>query len=174
MARDFSGVDEEMLILEQEAFYRIGADKEDLLALYHNYKKSKTARLLMDKSNGADIKRDVTGPEDKGDPVITSDEIRDMARYIEGFQDDEKNKKEKDGIDWRGSYVIHGWNTKLNEYNDTDNAMFGSKKGITLDYIMAKKSRFASVVYPALKHAVDNRVVHAHELSTSSSFNDDS
>lgn len=169
LAQDFSGVDGQMLILEREVFYRLGFNKKDLIELYHVYRGTRERR----EDHEDEKKERIEGPPDNGDPIITSDECRNMTEYMDSFEDDEmsrKSGKSKETVDWRGSYIIHGWTTQFIRYDDDDNIMFGRKGGITLDYILAKKSRFASAVYPAVKHAVDNGVLDgtAGELSVSS------
>jgi len=165
LAQDFSGVDGQMLILEREVFYRLGYNKEDLIDLYHIYRGTGERR----EEHGDKRKEEIEGPIDKGDPIITSDECRNMTEYMNSFEDNKKGAKGKERVDWRGSYIIHGWSTQFMKYDNDDNIMFGSKGGITLDYILAKKSKFASAVYPAVKHAMDNGVLDgtADELSTS-------
>lgn len=165
LAQDFSGENGQMLILEREVFYRLGFNKEDLIDLYHIYRGTRGNRQEREDER----KERIEGPIDKGDPIITSDECRNMTEYMDSFEDDKKSEKSKERVDWRGSYIIHGWTTQFIKFDDDDNIMFGRKGGITLDYILAKKSKFASAVYPAIKHAVDNGVLDgtAGELSVS-------
>jgi len=162
LAQDFSGVDGQMLILEREVFYRLGFNKGDLVELYHIYKG------IGDEEKDEKKER-IEGPIDNGDPLITSEECRNMTEYMDNFEDDRKSGKGKTQVDWRGSYILHGWTTQFQKYDDENNIMFGRKGGITLDYILAKESRFASAVYPAVKHAVDTGVLDgiADELSIS-------
>ncbi len=59
---------------------------------------------------------------------------------------------------WRGSYAVHGWNSVVKALGDTQ-AIFGNAEGITLEYVLARKSQFANAVYPAVKHALDNGII---------------
>lgn len=161
LAQEFSGADNEMLILEREVFYRLGFNKEDLIDLYHKYRDDSPKR---DENDGI-----IIGPPRTGDPIITSSDCQNITSYLSSFQTKtkNKNKNQENQLDWRGSYIIHGWTTRLLSYDNADNVMFGTKGGITLDYVLEKKSRFASVMYPVVKHAVDSGLVDGmYELPT--------
>lgn len=161
LAQDFSGVDNEMLILEREVFYRLGFNKEDLIDLYHIYRDNNNGK----RDENAEV---IVGPTKQGDPIITSDDCRNVTEYVDDFNNERKNRNRDKQVDWRGSYIIHGWTTRLMSFDNANNVMFGSKGGITLDYILEKKSRFASVMYPAVKHAVDSGLLDGmYELPTS-------
>lgn len=151
LARDFSGLDNQALVLMREAFFPIGFKKDDLVDFYHIYKSQ-------------DL---VTGPTYSGEPIISCSQCQNATDYVDQYEE-EDDQVRNSRVDWRGSYVLHGWNTALMGF-DRDGDMFGSRGGVTLEYVLARKSRFASAVYPAIKHAVDTGVLDgtADELAES-------
>ncbi len=54
--------------------------------------------------------------------------------------------------------MLHGWTSAIKDNFDGDEntrELFGEYKGISLDYVLARKSNFAIAVYPAVKDALD-------------------
>lgn len=59
-------------------------------------------------------------------------------------------------VDWRLSYILHGWNHIVQDEKDQ---LFGRYGDISLEYVMAQDSNFARAVFPAVKHAWDSGVL---------------
>lgn len=147
LIRDFSGRDdgEQALLLSREAFCRIGWEEAQVRKFY----------TIEDISGGKNMRHEK-------EPIIHDDVTRNMTDYVAHFDRDEHEtpvfNRETLPMDWRSSYVLHGWNSVVKNVGDTQK-VFGNDEGITLEYVMSRKSQFANAVYPAIKHAVDNGVI---------------
>lgn len=147
LVRDFSGrVDgEQALLLSREAFCRVGWERHEVRAFYS-----------IEDTKGKDQS------QIDSEPIILNNVTRDITEYVANFDRDEhyveNHNRDTPPMDWRGSYVLHGWNSVVKGLGDTQ-AIFGNSEGITLEYVLARKSQFANAVYPAIKHAVDNGVI---------------
>lgn len=147
LARDFSGRDdgEQALLLSREAFCRIGWEQRQVRDFYSIEDLVGQGSALIEK-----------------EPVIYNDVTRNMTEYVANFDAVEHytpdDNRRTPSTDWRGSYVLHGWNSVVKQLGNTQK-VFGNSEGITLEYVMARKSQFANSVYSAIKHAVDNGVI---------------
>ena len=138
-----------------------GKDKDDEKGKEKEKEKEKEKKKQKQKEKEKEEKEQqsppeiITGPPHPGPPRNTRAHCQNLTSYIAAFQNPKKEKHREQQIDWRGSYIIHGWTTTLISYDNEENIMFGVKGGITLDYVLGKQSRFASAVYRAVRHAVD-------------------
>jgi hypothetical protein len=124
VALEYSGRDQEVLILEQDAFFPLGWNSEHFDTLYQVHMHEYT------------------------EPSSPSN----VASFIQSFKMDLPTTWVRD---WRNSYAVHGFNSGLHKYK----AYFGVYGGITVEYVLARKSNFARAVYPAVKHAMDNGII---------------
>jgi hypothetical protein len=124
VALEYSGRDQEVLILEQDAFFPLGWMSEHFNTLYQVHINEHT------------------------EPSSPSN----VASFIQSFNMDLPTTWVRD---WRNSYAVHGFNSGLHMYK----AYFGVYGGITVEYVLARKSNFARAVYPAVKHAMDNGII---------------
>ena len=132
VVEDFSGKDDQVLALPPEAFCRIGWEETAVRGYYSHY---------------------ITQQQkETSDPVFVSNDSANVNDYVANFN------MNTEALDWRGSYVLHSWNSVLRNINDTQ-GIFGNDKGITLEYVLGKNSQFANVVYPVVKHALDTGVI---------------
>jgi hypothetical protein len=65
---------------------------------------------------------------------------------VEYWNKSKKNDQPEWEIDYSGSYVIHAFDGHSNFWPDH----------VDVEYIMARQSNYARLVYPAVKHAIDN------------------
>lgn len=124
VALEFSARENEVLILEQDAFFPLGWNSWHFKALYEVH--------------------------DDDDPEITSSS--NVEEFVRSFKMDYPATWVQDR---RSSYVLHGFNSGIRHYR----SLFREFDGITVDYVLARKSNFARAVYPAVKHAIDNGVI---------------
>ena len=109
-------------------------------------------------------------------PKMNNPAIDNATDFIEHFRlRQPKTPQETWQVDWRPSYVLHGWNhgvdDMMQDYKKQGKAdqIFGLFGGITLDYVLEQNSNFARAVYPAVKHALDHGVLDELKFSQSRS-----
>ena len=135
LTNDFSPTDNQVLELEQDAFFPSSWNPQDVRDLYR-------------------VREDV-GPSPANNPSING-----LQNFIDNFElGPPANTWQRD---WRVSYALHGWSSTLPggrqsklSAGDTQK-MFGAFGGINLPYMLARNSDFALAVYPAVKHALDS------------------
>ena len=127
LAQDFSGTDKGVLILPRQAFYSI--DEHGLKDFY---------------------RIDQVDPDER--PLTDCEECQDVNTYLE--KADEEDEDEDSRVNWRGAYVLHGCDSALRDMQEHED-VFGSDGDITVEYVLERKSLFASAVYPAIRHAMD-------------------
>ncbi|KAI3645327.1 hypothetical protein MP228_011491 [Amoeboaphelidium protococcarum] len=76
-------------------------------------------------------------------------------------------------FDWSKSYAVHGFNSGAKKYfaqgkfaGISKGIPEGYSDGVTIEYILQRKSNFAIAVYPALKDALDKNVVKEELITT--------
>jgi hypothetical protein len=124
VALEFSARENEVLILEQDAFFPMGWMKWHFSALYQVH-------------------------DDNETEIMSSSSVES---FIQSFKMDHPVTWVRD---WRNSYALHGFNSGIKQYR----SFFREFGGITVDYVLARKSNFARAVYPAVRHAIDNGVI---------------
>ncbi|MCJ1450599.1 hypothetical protein MMC28_000932 [Mycoblastus sanguinarius] len=92
--------------------------------------------------------------EDQGGFSTMNHDTQNITNYISTFDTKPQESME---IDWRSSYTMHGWSSSLKNHWET--VFWQNNNGITLEYVLARKSNFAKALYPAVKHAVDTDVL---------------
>ena len=139
LARDFSFREGEVLSLPREAIYPVGWAQADIAEFY---RVSESSRI------DDDIHR-----------LCQETLTRGVTDYVHRFlnRTDPVLEKKFWSSSLCESYALHGWSSAQANMNQT--GLFAEFDGINLDYVLAKRSRFAQAVYPAVKHAIDTGVL---------------
>ena len=130
LAREFASVGNHVMIVPRDTFFPLSWWKNDLEILYQVH-------------------------PDAGESETNNRSIKNQTEFTSNFH---LWPPESWRHDWRLSYVLHGWTSAIKDNFDGDEntrELFGEYKGISLDYILARKSNFAIAVYPAVKDALD-------------------
>ena len=125
LVREFQNPDRQVLILPSETLFPLSWEASELKELYGLHDSVET-------------------------PTSGSTDSRNFTNFLETFEMSEPTTWQKD---WKLSYVLHGWNSGI-EFNQLE-GMFESFGGISLEYVLAKRSNFARAVYPAVRHALN-------------------
>ena len=141
LAREFQIPDRQVLILPHNTFFPFDWVSAELKKLYQVH-------------------------DDLGVPAVNNKGISNLTEFVDNFQLYGPETWQKD---WRSSYVLHGWNSGIEKHlNDQEvKEMFGKFGGITPQYVLARNSHFATAVYPAMKHALDNGALDGIEYDQS-------
>ena len=135
LATKFAEVEQQVLVLPQDAFFPFSWNWNDLHKIY-------------------DVHEDDGNDEDNGKG------IEDSSAFTEYFNHRVSDTWRRD---WRTSYILHGWTSAIGDNFKTREkkmTVFGQYGGITLDYVLARNSNFARAVYPAVRDALDKGVLN--------------
>ena len=133
---DFAEPDHQSLILPQDTFFPGSWHKDDLEWLYQLHSE---------------------GPN--GDPKRRNRPTTNLTDFIDHFKLHPEHDWERD---WRLSYVLHGWTSALGKdlkEKERKELFKNPQGGITLDYVLTRRSNFARAVYPAVQDALDSGVI---------------
>ena len=142
---EFHTIPNQVLRLPQFTFFPYSWNEDDLKVMY----------LVHDKSEPAA-------------PVMENKPLTNETDFIENFHLWPPGKDKTWQVDWRLSYILHGWNHVAQHMGEK---LFGKYGEISLEYVMALDSNFARAVEPAVRHALrsgvlDHLDVDKHALET--------
>lgn len=129
LAVEFSGRDENVLVLEQDAFFPFGWGGSELAELYQVHDVDDVEEVIEWTDTGS----------------------LDLTTFIKSWRWQSQTWRR----DFHIGYALHGWNSGLRD----DRIFFGDFGGITLEYVLARSSNFARALYPVVKHALDNGII---------------
>lgn len=136
---DYSALENSVLTLPHDAFFPGSWMTQDLIWMYQVY-------------------------QDQGPPVAVNHDTRNQSDFIASFQSQHPQTWQHD---WRTSYTLHGWTAGFAHFTPEERKkLFGTFDGITLDYVLAQTSNFARAVFPAINHAVMNKVLDLETLGS--------
>ena len=93
--------------------------------------------------------------DDRGTDIVANQDPHDRPAFVAEFHPTSPRTWQ---VDFRPSYVVHGWTHNLYEFADWADIL-GGFGAITPAYVLSRRSNLARAVYPALKHALDNKVL---------------
>ena len=135
LAREFSEMEHQVLVVPQDTFFPLSWNKEDLHTLY-------------------DLHEDDEDGEHSDKKFVHRSP--DFTDYFDHQEPDTWRR------DWRSSYVLHGWHSGIKQNFRSKEDMeqsFGRFGDVTLEYVLGRNSNFARAVYPAVKNALDLEIL---------------
>lgn len=133
VAREFASMGNQVMIVPQDTFFPLSWGKDDLEALY---------QVQNDNNNNDD---------DLGE-LEPNNNTANLTSFISNFT---LFPSDTWRVDWRSSYMMHGWTSAIKQYFEHTKELIGGYDGITLDYILARNSNFARAVFPAVEDALE-------------------
>jgi hypothetical protein len=130
LVSEFAASDRQVLVLDHEVFFSVSESEDDLSMVYK-----------VNDLEGVNESLQLNGTN-----------TFNLISFVHSF---EQQRPETWRKDWRLAYVLHGRTVGISD-GEICCAEFG---GITLEYVLTKKSNFGRAVYPAVKHALDTGVI---------------
>ena len=143
VAQEFASVGNQVMILPQDTFFPLSWEKADLETLYQVHNK-----------NDDDI--------GELEPHNNNHNTKNLTEFIDNFT---LWPEDSWRVDWRLSYVMHGWTSAIKQYFENTKELIGEYDEITLEYILARNSNFARAVYPAVKDALERGFLDGPEFT---------
>ena len=143
VAQEFASVGNQVMILPQDTFFPLSWEKADLETLYQVHNK-----------NDDDI--------GELEPHNNNHNTKNLTEFINNFT---LWPEDSWRVDWRLSYVMHGWTSAIKQYFENTKELIGEYDEITLEYILARNSNFARAVYPAVKDALEKGFLDGPEFT---------
>lgn len=131
MTPDFHHQPHQILRLPQQTFFPYSWEDDDLKTIY----------LVHDR-------------HESNNSIILNHPTTNTTDFIEHFQNYPASDTWQ--VDWRLSYILHGWNHIAQDRKDQ---LFGKYGEISLEYVLEQSSNFARAVGPAVWHALDSGVL---------------